>query len=150
MLSTLLVLAVWRTRLTLEPSEWSSSPRVSRSSVVRAPNRYLGGHAIDSRRGIRYFLQSHAHKYYLFGFYNFGRDKWTSASKKYIIKMRIITSILISITSERKIARKLPYCIQIYFHKSTKKHSIVCLSKQLIRIFQTKRHVSHLDRWVNR
>ena len=40
--------------------KWPSSARVSRSSVVRAPNRYLGGHGFDSRRGLRIFSLSHA------------------------------------------------------------------------------------------
>ncbi len=26
------------------------------AQLVRAPNRYLGGHGFDSRRGIRFFL----------------------------------------------------------------------------------------------
>ena len=30
--------------------------RVSRSSVVRAPNWYLGGHGLDSRWGVIFFL----------------------------------------------------------------------------------------------
>ena len=34
-------------------NQWPSSPRVSRSSVVRAPNQYLGGHGFDPRRRLR-------------------------------------------------------------------------------------------------
>ena len=33
-----------------------SSPRVSGSSVIRAPNQYLGGHGFDSRLGLIVFL----------------------------------------------------------------------------------------------
>ena len=51
MLLTLPILAVYRTRVTHEPSKWPSSPRVS-----RAPNRYLGGHEFNSRRRLSIFL----------------------------------------------------------------------------------------------
>ena len=40
-----------------------------RSSVVRAPNRYLGGHGVDSRRGHRFFsfptLVTNVHSIYI-------------------------------------------------------------------------------------
>ena len=48
-----LILAVCRTRVTYEPKRCSSSPRVPRRTPI---DRYLGGHGIDSRRGLRIFL----------------------------------------------------------------------------------------------
>ena len=48
--------AYCRTLVTYEPSKWPSSPRVSRSSVVRAPNGYLGGNGLDSRGDSDFFF----------------------------------------------------------------------------------------------
>ena len=55
--STLLLLAVCRTRVTHELSLMASlSMRSSRGSVDRAPAPCLGGHGFNSRRGLRIFL----------------------------------------------------------------------------------------------
>ena len=61
MLSTLLILAVCRMRVTYKPSKRPSSSRFFRSSVVRAPKQYLVGHGFHSRRNLRFFSLSHAH-----------------------------------------------------------------------------------------
>ena len=53
---TMLILAVCRMRATYECNKRPSSPRVFHSSVVRAPNWYLGGHGFDSRQGLRLSL----------------------------------------------------------------------------------------------
>ena len=56
-LSTLLILAVCRTRVTNELSKYDLARHESpSSSVVRAPDRCTGGHGFDSRRGLRFFL----------------------------------------------------------------------------------------------
>ena len=58
MLSTLQMLGVYKTRVIYEPSQWPRSPRVARSSLVRAPNRYLGGHGMGLIPvGDRFFLR---------------------------------------------------------------------------------------------
>ena len=50
--STLLILAVCRTRVIYEHSKWPSSPRVLVVQLVRAPDRYLGDHGFESCRGL--------------------------------------------------------------------------------------------------
>ena len=55
-ISTYLMLAVRRTHVILEPWIWPSSPRVLRSSVVRASDRCRKGHRFNSCRGLRFFL----------------------------------------------------------------------------------------------
>ena len=55
-ISTYLILAVRRTHVIHEPWIWRSSPRVLRSSVVRASDRCRKGHRFNSCRGLRFFL----------------------------------------------------------------------------------------------
>ena len=55
-ISTYLILAVRRTHVILEPWIWPSSPRVLRSSVVRASDRCRKGDRFNSCRGLRFFL----------------------------------------------------------------------------------------------
>ena len=54
-ISTLVVLAVCRMHVIHEPCVWHSSPRVLRSSVVRASDRCTEGHRFNSCRGLRFF-----------------------------------------------------------------------------------------------
>ena len=61
--STLLILAGRMSHMNLK--KWPSSAPVSYSSLVRAPNQYLGGHGFTSSRGLRIVSLSHA------------CDKWT-------------------------------------------------------------------------
>ena len=55
--STLLILAVCRTRVKYEPTIWPRSPtEFSVAQVDRAPARCLGDHRFESCRGHRFFL----------------------------------------------------------------------------------------------
>ena len=53
---TLLIPAVHRMHVIHEPCIWSNSPRVLRSSVVRASDQCTEGHWFNSCRGPRFFL----------------------------------------------------------------------------------------------
>ena len=55
-ISTLLILAVRRTHVIHEPCIWPSSPRVLRTSVVRASDRCMEDHRFHSSWGLRFFL----------------------------------------------------------------------------------------------
>ena len=55
-LLTLLILAVSRTHVTYEPSNGLAHLESLSSLVVRAPNWHLGGHGLESCRGLRFFL----------------------------------------------------------------------------------------------
>ncbi len=56
--SSLLILAVCWTRVTYQPSKWPHESLVAQ--LIRAPNRYLGGHGFDSRRELSIFCLLHA------------------------------------------------------------------------------------------
>ena len=56
MTSIALILAVCRTPVIYELREITLLSMSSRSSVDRAPARYMGGHGFDSCRGLRIFL----------------------------------------------------------------------------------------------
>ena len=58
-LLTLLILEVYRTRLTYERSKWPCSccfPKLSVAQLVRAPNQCLGGHGFDSCQDLDFFF----------------------------------------------------------------------------------------------